>query len=165
MSEIQTASVRKACKEKLRPTPTRERNLELSFWRCRVLVSRYAQEAELKSVRAAFIECAAIHSHMLQDVLSRLDKTYQAFFRRLERVEGGQEAGLRRFAVRERFPVFTFNEFGDGPSAHHRRPVGGLRVVCSSGKGLPFIRRHNCLAGRAASKATAQLYGMIVFRR
>jgi hypothetical protein len=26
---------------------------------------------------------AAIHSHVLQDVLARLDKTYQAFYRRV----------------------------------------------------------------------------------
>jgi len=41
--------------------------------------SRYAQEAELKDVRAAFPEYAAIHSHshshVLQEVLARLDKT------------------------------------------------------------------------------------------
>ena len=43
------------------------------------------QEAELKDIRAAFPEYAAIHSHVLQDVLARLDKTYQAFFRRVQR--------------------------------------------------------------------------------
>ena len=36
-------------------------------------------------MRAAMPEYAAIHSHVLQDVLARLDKTYQAFFRRLAR--------------------------------------------------------------------------------
>ena len=57
----------------------------------RVSVSRFQQEAELKDIRAAFPEYAAIHSHVLQDVLARLDKTYQAFFRR---VTGGREGGL-----------------------------------------------------------------------
>ena len=40
-----------------------------------VCVSRYDQEAELKAIRAEFPEDAAIHSHVMQDVLTRLEKT------------------------------------------------------------------------------------------
>ena len=90
-------SVRKTYKEKLRPTPAQERQLEAVLWRCRTLyntvleqrvilwkqcgisVGRYQQETELTDLRAAFPEYAAIHSHVLQDVLARLDKTYQGF--------------------------------------------------------------------------------------
>ena len=93
---------RQTYKEKLRPTPAQERALDAVLWRCRdlynaaleqritawqrrhVSVSRYEQEAELKAIRAEFPEDAAIHSHLLQDVLARLDKTYQAFFRRVQ---------------------------------------------------------------------------------
>src|SRR5260370_4717801 len=82
---------------KLRPTPAQQRALEAVLWRCRTLyntaleqrktawercrvsVTRYQQEAELKAIRADFPEYAAIHSHVLQDVLARLDKTFQAF--------------------------------------------------------------------------------------
>ena len=96
-------TLHKTYKEKLRPTPAQERALEDVLWRCRDLynaaleqritawqrrhisVSRYEQEAELKAIRAAFPEYEAIHSHVLQDVLARLDKTYQAFFRRVQR--------------------------------------------------------------------------------
>src|SRR5215470_9172469 len=99
MSEQTTC--RKTSKEKLRPTPTQERALERVLWRCRtryntaleqritlwrqrgVSVSRSQQEAELKAVRAEMPEYAAIHSHVLQDVLARLETTYQAFFRRV----------------------------------------------------------------------------------
>src|SRR5215469_5998466 len=98
-------SVRKTYKEKLRPTPAQERALEEVLWRCRTLynaaleqritawqwcsvsVSRFQQEAELKDIRAEMPEYAGIHSHILQDVLTRLDKTYQAFFRRVQRRE------------------------------------------------------------------------------
>jgi transposase len=59
-----------------------------------VTVSRYTQEAELKDLRADYPEFAAIHSHVLQDVLARLEKTYQAFFRRIQR---GEKAGFPRF--------------------------------------------------------------------
>ncbi len=62
-----------------------------AYRRCGVTLSRYQQEAELTDLRAAMPEYAAIHSHVLQDVLTRLDKTYQAFFRR---VQGGRDAGL-----------------------------------------------------------------------
>ena len=40
-----------------------------------VTSSRYEQEAELKAIRAEMPEYAAIHSHLLQDVLAHLDKT------------------------------------------------------------------------------------------
>jgi putative transposase len=63
----------------------------IAHQRARVSVSRYQQEAELKDIRAAMPEFAAIHSHILQDVLARLDKTYQAFFRRAQE---GKKAGF-----------------------------------------------------------------------
>jgi putative transposase len=90
---MEQPSIRKTFKEKLRPTPAQERALEEVLWRCRdlynvareqritawqrcrVSVSRYEQEAELKDIRAELSEYAAIHSHILHDVLARLDKT------------------------------------------------------------------------------------------
>src|SRR5262245_57291804 len=122
-------TVRKTFKEKLRPTPGQEGMLEEVLWRChdlyntaleqritayqrrRVSVSRYQQEAELKAIREAFPEYAAIHSHVLQDVLARLDKTYQAFFRR---VRAGEKAGFPRYQGRDRWHSFTFKEYGNG---------------------------------------------------
>src|SRR5260370_24904986 len=122
-------TVRKTYKEKRRPTPAQERALNDVLWRCRELynaaleqritawqrgrvsVSRYEQEAELKDIRAEMSEYAAIHSHILQDVLARLDKTYQAFFRRVQR---GEKAGFPRFTGRPRYHSFTFKEYGNG---------------------------------------------------
>jgi hypothetical protein len=85
----------------------------------RVSISRSEQEAELTTIRAAFPDYAAIHSHVLHDVLARLDKTYQAFFRRLKRVEGGgsgkkTKTGFPRFKGRNRYHAFTFKESGHG---------------------------------------------------
>jgi putative transposase len=123
------ASVRKTYKEKLRPTPAQQRALEAVLWRCRTLyntaleqrktawercrvsVTRYQQEAELKAIRADFPEYAAIHSHILQDVLARLDKTFQAFF---QRVKAGEKPGYPRFKGRNRWHSFTFKEYGNG---------------------------------------------------
>src|SRR6516165_7382433 len=126
---MEPPAVRKTYKEKLRPTPAQERALEEVIWRCRTLyntaleqrvtawqrcrvsVSRFEQEAELKDIRAELPEYAAIHSHVLQDVLARLDRTYQAFFRRMQR---GEKAGFPRFKGRDRFHSFTYKEFGNG---------------------------------------------------
>jgi putative transposase len=112
-------------KEKLRPTPAQERVLEeillhccdlynaaleqriIAYQRRHVSVSRYEQEAELKDLRAEFPEYEAIHSHILQDVVAGLDKTYQAFFRRLQR---GEKAGFPRFKPSTRYHSFAFKE-------------------------------------------------------
>ena len=122
-------TVRKTYQEKLKPTPQQERELDLVLWRCRTLyntalaqriflwkqrgvsVNRYQQEAELKALRADLPEYVAIHSHVLQDVLARLDKTYQAFFRR---VANGEKAGFPRFHGRDRYHSFTYKEYGNG---------------------------------------------------
>jgi putative transposase len=119
----------KTYKYKPKPTPEQERELgpvlglcrylynvaleqRITAWqRCPVSVSRYEQEAELKDIRADFPEYAAIHSHILQDVLARLDKTDQAFFRRIQR---GERAGFPRFKGRNRYHSFTFKEYGNG---------------------------------------------------
>jgi putative transposase len=135
---------RKTFKEKLRPTPTQERALEEVLWRCRALynaaleqritawqrcrvsVSRYDQEAELKDLRADFSDYAAIHSHILQDVLARLEKTYQAFFRR---VQQGEKAGFPRFKGINRYHSFTFKEYGNGVILDH-----GVLVLSKIGR-------------------------------
>ena len=122
-------TVRKTYKYKLKPTPEQERELgrvlglcrslyntgleqRITAWqRARVSVSRYQQEAELKDIRAALPEYAAIHSHVLQDVIARLDKTYQAFFRR---VQAGKKAGFPRYQSRDRWHSFTYKEYGNG---------------------------------------------------
>jgi putative transposase len=120
---------RKTYQDKLRPTPTQERALERVLWCCRTLyttaleqritlykhrgisVNRYQQEAELKALRAELPEYAAIHSHVLQDVLARLDKTYHAFFRR---VANGEQPGFPRFQGKDRYHCFTSKEYGNG---------------------------------------------------
>jgi putative transposase len=83
----------------------------IAYRRAGVSLSRYQQEAELKDLRAAMSEYGVIHSHVLQDVLARLDKTYQASFRR---VQAGEKAGFPRYQARTRYHSFTDKEFGNG---------------------------------------------------
>src|SRR4051794_28885156 len=54
-------------------------------------LSCYEQINELPAVKDARPEYHAIHSQVLQDVLRRLDKAYQAFF---ARVKAGAKAGF-----------------------------------------------------------------------
>lgn len=121
--------MRKTYKYKLKPTSEQERALEIVLWRCRVLyntaleqritawdrchisVSRYQQEAELKAIRADMPEFAAIHSHVLQDVLARLTKPIKPSF------------GVSRPARRPAFPVFR------GATAIIRSPTRSMAMV------------------------------------
>jgi putative transposase len=120
---------RKTFKYKLKPTAQQEWELERVLSLCRwlyntaleqrqivyeqrgVSISRFAQEAELKDIRAAFPEYANIHSHILQDVVARLDTAFQAFFRRIRE---GHTPGYPRFQGHNRFNSFTYKEFGNG---------------------------------------------------
>ncbi|HEV2461844.1 MAG TPA: transposase, partial [Ktedonobacterales bacterium] len=122
-------SLRKTFKYKLKPSAEQERELErvlmlcrrlyntaleqrkTAYERCVVSLSRYGQEAELKAIRAEMPEYVAIHSHVLQDVLARLDNAFQAFFRRIRE---GQTPGYPRFHGRNRYNSFTYKEFGNG---------------------------------------------------
>jgi hypothetical protein len=89
---MEQPTVRTTFKEKLRLTPVQERVLDEVLWRRRALdhsaleqritawqrahvsVSRFQPEAEVKELRAAFPQDAAIHSPILHEVLARLDK-------------------------------------------------------------------------------------------
>jgi putative transposase len=122
-------SLRKAYKYKLKPTPAQERQLEQTVWRCRTLYNTaleqritayhrcgvtltcYQQQAELPDLKAALPAYAEIHSLVLQDVLMRLDRAYQAFFRR---VQAGGKAGFPRFQGRNRYHSFTYKQYGNG---------------------------------------------------
>ena len=124
-----SGEARKTYKYKLKPTPEQERQLEEVLWRCRTLyntaleqritafrrcgitLTAYQQMAELPDLKAAFPEYVTVHSLVLQDVLARLDKTYQAFFRR---VRAGQTPGFPRFQGRNRYNSFTYKQFGNG---------------------------------------------------
>jgi putative transposase len=130
----------------------------ITYQRRRVSLSRYEQEAELKAIRAEFPEYATVHSHILQDTLARLDKTYQAFFRRIQR---GEKACFPRFNGRNRYHSFTFKEYGNGAAldtgllvlskigrirVHWSRPIEGVpKTVALSQRGgwlvcLAFLR-------------------------
>lgn len=101
--------VRKTYKYRLVPTAEQEETLAFVLRRCRELynaglqerrdawqkcgvsitaASQSAQLPEIKDVRPEYCE---VHSQVLQDVLTRLDRAFQAFFCR---VKAGDKPGL-----------------------------------------------------------------------
>ena len=72
---------------------------------------RYIEQAnqlpEIKEIRP---ELSEIHSQVLQDVLRRLDKAFQSFFRRVK--ERKEKAGFPRFRSRKRYDSLTYAQSG-----------------------------------------------------
>ena len=61
-------------------------------WRMRgISVTYYQQKAELPGIKEAMPEYGEVHSQVLQDVVLRVDRAFQAFFRR---VQGGRDTRL-----------------------------------------------------------------------
>ena len=82
------------------------------LWKTRgVSITCSQQQAELPDLKTALPDYTAIHSQVLQDVLTRLDRADQAFFRR---VKAGEKPGFPRFQGRYRYHSFTYKQFGNG---------------------------------------------------
>jgi putative transposase len=112
-----------------------------AYRRQRVSLSEYGQSAELSAVREARPEYARIHVHLLQDALTRLDRAYRSFFRRLK---AGERAGFPRFRGRGRYSTFTFK---DCKTKKHWLVAGGRRLSLS-GIGNIKIKLHRPVDGR-----------------
>ena len=67
------------------------------------------QQNQLPQIKKDRPELATIHSQVLQDVLRRLDKGFDAFFRR---IHNGEKPGYPRFRSRDRYESFTYAQSG-----------------------------------------------------
>ena len=92
-----------------------------------IKVNYYDQANELKAIKLDLPEYKTVHSQVLQDVLKRLDKAYQAFFRRIKQ---GDTAGFPRFQSYKRYNSFTYAQSGFGLSGNHLKlsKVGNIKV-------------------------------------
>jgi putative transposase len=126
---VEPADVRKTFKYKLKPTPAQERTLAFVVRRCRELynaaleerreawqkrgvsITAAGQSAQLPEIKEVRPDYRDIHSQVLQDVLTRLDRAFQAFFRR---VKNGEAPGYPRFQGSNRYNSFTYKQFGNG---------------------------------------------------
>jgi putative transposase len=72
-------------------------------------ITYYDQAKQLPDIKDIREEYRDIHSQMLQDVLRKADKAFQAFFARCKR---GGTPGFPRFKGRNRFDSFTIRKVG-----------------------------------------------------
>jgi putative transposase len=121
------ARSRKAYKFRLYPTKKQIGTLEWTLRRCKELYNAALQErrdayqmcgvsvfysmqaAQLPEIKQVREEYQDIHSQVQQDALRRLDKAFDAFFRR---VENGQTPGYPRFKNGDRYHSFTYPQGG-----------------------------------------------------
>jgi putative transposase len=101
--------------------------------------SYYQQATELPELKAACPEYAEVHSQVLQDVLRRVDKTYQTFFRR---VANGETPGSPRFHGQNRYHSFTYPQYG----GHGGAVLDGKMLSLSKLGRIP-VRLHRPLVG------------------
>ena len=156
MEQQSVRTIRKTFKYRLMPTPVQARALESALMRCRTLynvaleqrktwwgrghgvgATYYQQAMELPDLKAACPEYEEVHAQALQDVLRRVDKTYQAFFRR---VQAGETPGYPRFQGATRYHSFTYPQYANGAVLD-----GGTLSLSKIGR-IP-IRLHRPLEG------------------
>jgi IS605 OrfB family transposase len=146
---------RKAFKYRLYPTRQQEQTLVKTLALCRELYNAsleerteayrmskvhiiYNQQAnqlpEIKELRPEYND---IHSQVLQDILRRVDKAMQAFFRR---VKAGEKAGYPRFKSHHRFDSFTYPQSGFSLTQDQR--------VCLSKIGTIKMKLHRPIEGK-----------------
>lgn len=98
----------------------------------------YNQQAlQLPEIKETRPEYHDIHSQVLQEVLRRVDKAYQAFFRR---VKNGEKPGYPRFQGYGRYDSFTYPQAGFSLTEDHR--------VCLSKIGTLKVKMHRDLEGK-----------------
>jgi putative transposase len=154
---MEQQSIRKTYKYRLAPTPEQEKVLEEVLCRFRELynagleerktarekcgasVTFAKQSAQLPGIKDVRSEYRDINAQVLQDVLHRLDKTFQAFFRRMK---NGEKPGYPRFRGRDRYNSFTYPQVGEHGGA---MLDGGLLSLSKIGRIL--IRLHRPLEG------------------
>lgn len=108
-------------------------------------LNRAYQQAELTDVKTARPDVGAVHSQVLQDVLGRLHRAFDAFFRR---VKAGEKPGYPRFRSSRRYDSFTF------PQVSRDAPLRAGGVALEDGRlkvhGVPGtikVKWHRPLAG------------------
>lgn len=110
-------------------------------------ITAFGQMRSLVEVKEVRPEYRRIHTHVLQGVITQLDRAFQGFFRR---VKAGEKAGYPRFKGKDRWDSFHFKQVWDnsrdnwfGPG----KPVGTNRIRIPN-VGDVRIKWHRPLGGR-----------------
>jgi putative transposase len=134
-----TITRRKSYKYRIYPTPAQTKKFDFTLNSCRELynaalqerkdayrqwkrlyqyvtpevakpsITCYSQCKELTKVKEVRPELYEVNSQVLQDVLHRVDKTFQAFF---SRCKEGKKPGYPRFKSYQRYNSFTYPQYG-----------------------------------------------------
>jgi putative transposase len=94
------------------------------------------QEAQLKAIKALEPKFNDVYSQILQDILRRVQKTYNAFYKRLQK---GEKPGFPRYKGKKYFDSFTYPQ--SGFSLTHDKKV------CLSKIGAIKIKQHRKIEG------------------
>lgn len=89
---------------------------------------RYIEQAnQLPDIKKIRPDVAGVHSQVLQDVLKRVEKAFDGFFRR---AKTKQKAGFPRFRSHKRYDSFTYAQSGFALKGGKLRlsKIGGVRI-------------------------------------
>jgi putative transposase len=95
-----------------------------------ISINYHAQAVQLPQIKQIRQDVGGVHSQVLQDTLRRVDKAFDAFFRR---VKNGETPGCPRFKPASRYDSFTYPQSGfrlEGDKLHLSK-IGSCRVRLS----------------------------------
>lgn len=113
-------------------------------------ISVYQQKRDLVEIKESRPEYQDIASHVLQDVLFRLDKAFTAFFRRVAK---GEQAGYPRFKGRNRYDSFVYPDHAGWKLDAYTRP--------SETKGVVAVKLHLSKIGTLTVHLHREMEGTI----
>ena len=118
---------------------------------CGTRVNFSMQSAQLPDIKEARPEYEGVYSQVLQDVLHRLDKAYQAFFRR---VKNGEVPGYPRFKPWFRYDSLTYPQSGfsikpaePAPTGKNRQAKQWVKLTIAK-VGTIWMKQHRPISGK-----------------
>jgi len=156
----------KALKYRLHPTKHQTKLLQAQLDECRWLYNKLLEERRdsweqkqeglsyfkqckrITELKAERLSLNTVYSQVLQGVANRLDKAFNAFFRR---VKVGEKPGYPRFKGYNRYNSFTYKQFGFGIKDSYLQlaKVGSVKIKFHR---EPFGQIKNCTIRRRAGK-------------
>jgi putative transposase len=103
-----------------------------------VSISYAHQCAELPACKEVRPELTEVNSQVLQDVLKRVDRAFEGFFRR---VKEGQQPGYPRFRSRLRYNSLTFKQYQNSFDVQAGRKQQGILILSKIGHVKMVIHR------------------------
>ena len=142
----------KSFKYRLRPTKKQEKVLLAHIEECRLLynqlvcdrvqawesenksLSRHDQTKTIPLIKQQRLAFKQVYSQVLQQVSTRVDLAFKAFFRRLkERAKTGEKAGFPRYKGQNRYDSITYPQFSNGCRLDDKGlrlgKIGCIRIV------------------------------------